>query len=366
MVSKTILRIAYFSDNGKTLTEKLKDQCQDYILEVWHNNLFSSAETSEEKHTSLTDWTRDSFEHHLPILFIGAVGIAVRTIAPFVDNKLSDSPVVVMDELGQNVISLLSGHFGGANDLARRLAKITGANAVITTATDVNNAFAIDVFAKNNGFRILDKSRIKAVSSKVLKGIQVKYSISLDNYEEIGSSPANFIQSDDNPDIIITDDYENIASEGCPLVLIPKRMVFGMGCKKGKNFDELLEFVNTYYENAQIMGNLHSICSIDVKANEIGLIKLAQYFGVPFETFSAQQLQGIPYDFDESEFVKTKVGVGNVCERAAVMMATKSDQNRITEFDNENIKLSVLKRQKTAFNGITLAESRIDKIFINW
>ena len=94
-------------------------------------------------------------------MFICATGIVVRTIAPFVANKLTDSPVIVIDELGKNVIPLLSGHYGGANDIADILAKALGANLIITTATDINNLFAIDVFARDNGLKISNKDGIK-------------------------------------------------------------------------------------------------------------------------------------------------------------------------------------------------------------
>ena len=103
MKSKKIIRVAYFTDTGKELALKLFDDWDKAIPEYRNEQL------------SLNDWVQDSFENHLPILFIGAVGIAVRAIAPFVNNKLKDSAVVVTDELGLNVIPILSGHFGGAN-----------------------------------------------------------------------------------------------------------------------------------------------------------------------------------------------------------------------------------------------------------
>ncbi|SDH30077.1 cobalt-precorrin 5A acetaldehyde-lyase [Pseudobutyrivibrio sp. 49] len=301
-----LIRVVFFTDNGKKIADKL--------------NKFFIVEAKPEE-SSLSDWTKDCFEMHLPIVFIGSTGIAVRTIAPFISSKLKDSPVIVIDELGQNVIPILSGHFGGANELANIIGKALGADPVITTATDINNVFAVDVFAKKNGLLITDKSLIKKVSAKALKGEALD----------------------------IKESEDEIVIEG--LRLIPKRLILGIGCKKGKPFEELKVFVNTFYEDDELEKNLYAIASIDVKAEEIGLIKLAEYFGVPFVTFSAEELQLVEGEFEESSFVKDKVGVGNVCERAALSLAGENGE---------------LIRNKTAKDGMTLAAAKRTSMNLVW
>ncbi|MBM6685952.1 cobalamin biosynthesis protein CbiG, partial [Faecalicatena contorta] len=109
------------------------------------------------------------------IVFIGAAGIAVRLIAPYIRDKFTDPAVLVLDEGGRFVIPLLSGHVGGANDLARFLARATGAEAVITTATDVNGRFAVDVFAKKCGLVLTDRTKAKDISARILKGEKVGF-----------------------------------------------------------------------------------------------------------------------------------------------------------------------------------------------
>ena len=301
-----ILRVVYFTENGKHIKEKLNNA---FILEEKPGDM------------DLKSWTKDCFSLHLPILFISSTGIAVRTIAPFLDNKLKDSPVIVVDELGKNVIPILSGHFGGANELALEIAKVLEANPVITTATDINNLFAVDVFAKRNGFLITDKSKIKEVSAKVLRG--------------------------EKPDIKELDSEIIIDN----LKLIPKRLILGIGCKKGKAFEEIKQFVNTFYTDEELEKNLYAIASIDVKEKEIGLLKLAQFYGADFLTYSADELKQVAGDFNESEFVNEQVGVGNVCERAALLAAAP------------NPKLVI---NKTAKNGMTLAAAIREKINIVW
>ena len=304
-----LIRTVCFTDNGRNLIEKLSMADSDFILDIKPEGI------------SLSDWTKESFKQHLPILFVGSVGIAVRTIAPYVSDKLSDSAVIVVDELGKNVVPVLSGHYGGANELAVEIAGIIDATPVITTATDINNVFAVDVFAKKNGLWISDKSKIKEVSSKALKGEK--------------------LHVEQRDEFITVEDLE----------LIPKRLVLGMGCKKGKSFECLRDFILSNYDAKYLKENLYAICSIDVKVREIGLIKVAQYFGVPFITYSADELKEVQGDFTDSEFVDDTVGVGNVCERAALLGAGEDGK---------------LIKRKLANDGMTLAEARREKIVLDW
>ena len=136
-----------------------------------------NTKTEEAKNLglSLSDWTRQQFAEKNAIVVIGACGIAVRMIAPFVSDKLSDSPVVVADEAGTFVIPLLSGHMGGANELAEQIAGQIGGIPVITTATDVNHTFSVDLFAKKCGLSIYNREGIAKVSAKILDGKNAGY-----------------------------------------------------------------------------------------------------------------------------------------------------------------------------------------------
>ena len=318
-----IIGVTYFTNNGKSISEKLKSGCKDLIIE------------EKPEDIDLSVWTKEAFECHIPLVFICAAGIAVRTIAPFVTSKLSDSPVIVIDELGKNVIPILSGHYGGANDIANTLAKALNAGLIITTATDINNVFAIDVFARENGFKIINKDGIKDISKKVLNGGKISIKTKIDN-NIVGQVPKEVeIIKKGKADVTISDE----ASAG--FTLIPKRLVLGMGCKKGKSFKELLTYVTCEYSIEYLRENLYAIATIDVKENEIGLIKLAQFFGAKFITYTSKELEQIKGDFPDSEFVKDTVGVSNVCERAAVLGAGLSTRDLLLE--------------KTADNGITLA-----------
>lgn len=124
---------------------------------------------------SLDTWTAKNFACSDALIFVGAAGIAVRAIAPQVKQKTEDPAVVVVDELGRYAISLLSGHLGGANLLARAVAGVIRAEAVITTATDINERFSVDTFAKDNGLYIEDMKLAKEISAAVLRDEKIGF-----------------------------------------------------------------------------------------------------------------------------------------------------------------------------------------------
>lgn len=263
----------------------------------------------------LAEWAGEAMGSGDILLFIGAAGIAVRTIAPYVRDKLKDPAVLVMDERGNYVISLLSGHVGGANAFAALIADVCGALPVITTATDINGAFSADLFAKENHLQIVNRSAIAAVSTKAIEEKPVRLCIE-------GFPPQ------EKPDVALvthqtyqsaTDQEKRAFFTPGTLVLCPKRYALGMGCKKGmpaerleEVFREILEI--TGIEEAQI----GALCSIDIKSEEPGLLELSAKHRLPFLTFSAEVLRNIPGDYSGSGFVQGQVGVDNVCERSAM------------------------------------------------
>ena len=111
----------------------------------------------------------EAFANMDALIFVGACGVAVRSIAPFVRDKKTDPAVLCLDERASFVIPLLSGHIGGANALAARLAGALGAKAVITTATDVNGKFAVDAWAAQNGCAIEDFALAKRFAAEILE-----------------------------------------------------------------------------------------------------------------------------------------------------------------------------------------------------
>lgn len=333
-----IIKIVSFTDEGKKTENLLKEKIPEI---VWRQ---------KSENEDLRGWTEDAFSKRIPLVFVSAAGIAVRTIAPFVKDKLSDSPVVVVDEKCGFAVPVLSGHFGGANEIARFISERTGAQAVITTATDVEGKFAADVFARKNSLQIMNREGIKKVSSKILKNGKIKIWICdeikiLEALEKNLPGEIEIIRQKTEPEAADIKICGQISAEKkCSLWLRPKNLCVGIGCKKGKSFAELKSFlVQTFQEKGFNIEEISCFSSVDIKKNETGILELAQFFGVPFLTFSALELQNAKGDFSESEFVKKITGVSNVCERAAALSCGKNAE-----------KTRRLLR-KTSGNGITLA-----------
>ena len=239
---------------------------------------------------SLDGWTREHFQTGNALVLVGAVGIAIRAIAPYVKSKTTDPAVVVVDEAGRFAIPILSGHLGGANGLAQKIANLCGAVPVITTATDINGVFAVDQWAKRQNCNLLNPERIKHVSGTLLAGGSVEL---CSPWPVAGEPP-----------------------EGVSLRLMPKIAVLGVGCKRGTPQAALEAAFSALPIHP---ASFCKVCSIDLKRNEPGLLAFCRAHRLEPETFSAAQLQGASGEFSPSEFVEWVTGVDNVCERAAVL-----------------------------------------------
>ena len=261
------------------------------------------------------DWAGAGFAAADALIFCCASGIAVRAIAPHVRDKRRDPAVLVLDEGGTFVIPLLSGHLGGANALALDLANQLHATPVLTTATDVNGLFAVDVFAKGNGLFIEDMGLAKAVSAALLAGERVGFCSDL---PVEGALPMGLTTGDAELGVLVS--AEDKQPFPRTLRLTPRRYAVGLGCRRGKSAEELEGFLR---ENLQTCGvglhELRALSSIDLKKDEPGLVALSQKLGLPFLTYSAEELKAAPGDFTPSAFVQEVTGVDSVCERAAVL-----------------------------------------------
>ena len=309
-----------FTDKGKEVIQRLNTAAQRAGIEV--------AELSD---LPLEDFTRRGFEQKRAIIFVGAVGIAVRAISGYVKDKLNDSPVIVIDDNATFVIPILSGHAGGANKLAVIVAKLLDAVPVITTSTDVNGAFSADVFAKENNLTIRRREGIKKVSAKAIEGKPV--TLSIKDYPP-----------KDSVDIILADTVNDIDAE-YDLLLTPKHYTVGIGTKKEKDPGEAEEFLTgVLKENGIGIEDVYAICSIDLKKNEPALRNIGRKYRIPLITFEASVLERAQGDFTPSAFVKDTTGVDNVCERAAVLGAGPGSELIVRKTKGDGITVAIAKR----------------------
>lgn len=332
------------------------------------------------------------------IVFLCAAGIAVRSIAPWIVHKGTDPAVIVMDETFRYCISLLSGHWGGANALAHKLSRMTGALPVITTATDREEKFAVDLFARKNGLILTDWKLAKKISARILEGKRIAL------YSELmleGKTPAELCikeegicrsagerevggpPQEEKPDDTAFEGQPGIAVS-CrsaaqhlfeeTLLLIPRIVVAGVGCKKGTSEEEIETAIGRCLEETGICPKaLCAVASIDLKREEAGLVSWCGKRGLPFLTYPAQRLRREEGDFTKSAFVESVTGVSNVCERsAAAAVRDLEDAEKVPfsggegrgafapgTFDEPGIKKapgsgSLISRKK-AYGGVTVA-----------
>lgn len=263
---------------------------------------------------SAAQWAGDGFQSADALIFVCASGIAVRAIAPWVRDKKTDPAVLVLDEKGTFVIPLLSGHLGGANALAKMLAAALGTTPVITTATDLNDLFAVDVFAKNNHLFITDMELAKAVSAALLAGEPVGFSSDL---PVSGRLPKGLVTGEAQIGVCVS--RENKTPYEKTLRLVPQRFAIGVGCKRGKDAKALDAFLSRELMKAGVSPDeVLCLASIDLKKAEPALLAFAEANGLPFLTFSADELNAVTGVFSGSAFVKETTGTDCVSERAAV------------------------------------------------
>ena len=271
------------------------------------------------------------------LIFVSSCGIAVRSIAPHIKGKTTDPAVVVIDETGRFVISLLSGHIGGANALAKRIAEAVGATPVVTTATDANGRFSVDSWAKEHGFAISDMALAKAVSAAILEGdVPVKSDFLIK-----GGLPAGLTLGGGEKGVYLT--YRTNEPFKTTLRLIPKCVVLGLGCRRGISKEAIENAVKTVlFDNGIDPRALVSAASIDLKKDEAGLLDFCREAGLPVKFYSADELNAVQGDFTSSNFVKSVTGVDCVSERAALIRAEQ------------------LIIKKTALLGVTVAAALVN------
>ena len=344
------ISIICFTLTGQQTGEKLKKALeeQEHAVSLYTKSKYIPESIKE----STKEWAGKQFESADGIIFIGATGIAVRSIAPYVASKKTDPAVLVTDECGKFVISLLSGHLGGANELALQAAEALHAVPIVTTATDLEGKFAVDVFAKKNNCHIFRMKEAKEVSAALLAGEKVGFYSEFPWEGELPDGLVNCCRlrdenwiSENEPGTNVQNDNQiKSASDLFPKVgiavtihknctpflstthVVPQAVALGMGCRKNKEAQAVEKAAFTCLEENQIYPQaVACLASIDIKKEEPGLLALAEKMGIPFETFSSEELLAVKGEFTASSFVSRTVGVDNVCERSAL----KAAQDRI-------------------------------------
>ena len=338
--------IISFTDHGAVLAQKLAEELPGRGIScgAWVKKKDAVLPERVQALTiSLKEWTKEQFAKADVLIFIGAAGIAVRSIAPFVKSKKTDPAVLVADEQGKHVISLLSGHIGGANAMTHLAAGILGAEPVITTATDLHGKFAVDAFAAGRGLYMDSMEYAKEIAAELVAGRRVGMQSA---WPVFGPVPEELDQ-EGAPFAGFAIDVKAVQPFAHTLHLVPRVTVLGIGCKKDTDGAHLKDIVlQVLEEHGVYRKSICRIASIDLKKEEKGILALADDLNVPFVTYSSAELEQAESEegFTESEFVRSVAGVGNVCERAALTGA----------------RTKRLLIPKTAREGVTVAAAVMD------
>ncbi len=273
------------------------------------------------------------------LVFVGAAGIAVRAIAPHIKSKLTDPAVISIDERANFVMPLLAGHIGGANELARYLAASLNATACVTTATDVNGLFAVDEWAARNKMVISSLLAAKDFAAALV----AKENVGL-YYDEgftVSSALPAQVKCESTLPIGMAVTLDSTRTPFKTTVrLLPKIVHLGIGCRRNTPLENIEALVLPELEKLHIdLRSVVALASVDLKKDEQGLLAFAQKYKLAANFYTADELNSVAGDFTPSAFVKSVVGVSNVCERSAVL-------------DSKNGRLLL---RKTSLNGVTLA-----------
>lgn len=295
----------------------------------------------------LKGFIEKAFSNYSGLVFIMAAGIVVRTIAPLIKGKDVDPAVVVVDEAGRFAISLLSGHIGRANELAREVGRLIGAVPVITTATDVCDKPCAEDIARELDCEIENVAGIKKINAAFLHGEAVAMNLKADRNKLLGVGNLIFfdtleelINSEYDARICVTNRLISRIEENC-LVFRPKNLVVGIGCNRNTSSEEIEDAVFKVLEDAGLsQKSIRNLATIDVKYDEVGLLEFAKRFGFTLDFFTKEELEQVGLASAPSMFVVEAVGVGGVCEPAA-MLSAKTSKLLVPKVKSGNVTVSV-------------------------
>ncbi|MGI6094400.1 MAG: cobalt-precorrin 5A hydrolase [Lachnospiraceae bacterium] len=300
-------------------TRKVLDESQ---LDEEQNSIRNVKQFAKPVDTSLRTWASDQFQRADALIIIGSCGIAVRSIAPFIKDKKLDPAVVVLDEQGKYAIPLLSGHIGGANELANELAGMIDAMPIVTSAVDLQEKFTVDAFSKKNGFFVSDMVFAKEISAAVLAGDEVGF---YSEYPWIGNVTEGLKLWDETdeqkPELGIYIGHSYMKHPFVhTLYLIPRVVVMGIDCRPGTEKDRIEQAIHSVCDEELIPSvAMANVVSIHERREERGIREYCEERNIPFTTYSAEELNEVKGSFSVVECEQSVAGVDNICERSALL-----------------------------------------------
>ncbi len=322
------IAIISITENGKSLamdiSSTLKEDPTVIRVEMFHKNVKQNLE--------------NIFNTYNCIVGIMATGIMIRNICSHINNKKDDPAVLIIDEKGQHVISLLSGHLGGGNEFSTKIANIINGEPIITTSTDINNKFGVDCLARKYYLKIDNISKIKSINSALLNNEKVQLAT---------NSKYNYIWEDED----IKNSYYKINNKSDDLYVLndsvtinlkPKKIVVGLGSRKNIKKSSVVKAIKSALQLINLpIERVDSLATGEIKIKEIGIIDAAEEIGLPLEIIPNKLIKEFKNnDITCSDFVNEKFGLPGVCEPSSLIAAGD---------------YSDLIFRKTPYNGVTVA-----------
>lgn len=330
------MAIISVSDKGKTLALKLKDKLDDD----------STIIRCDLYHKNVKNYFPVLFYEYDAIIAIMASGILIRSIAPLVESKVTDPAVLNIDDNGNFVISTLSGHLGGANELAHKISGLIDATPVITTSTDVNKKLGIDVLAKDLYLTIDNTEEILYFNKAILEGNELSFTINPNKnfdylFEYLNNNTLEIDLSIYYSSKISVDEI-HVEIDEHKIILKEKKIIVGIGCRRGKECEKIYDGLKKSLDDLNIMpSRVNMLTSAEIKKDEKGILELSDKLEIPVEFVKIDKLRLFESrDVTKSDFVYSKFGIYGVCEPSALIMAG---------FDSKLI------YKKTSYDGVTIS-----------
>lgn len=316
-----------------TVTRGAANLAKDFRLQLAEKeiDIYALAKFGVEGLISVEDFTsklEEKFGDYAAHIFIMASGIVVRKLAKLIQRKDVDPAVLLIDEGRHFVVSLLSGHLGGANELCYELTERLQLIPVISTSSDVTGKIAVDSIAQKLKAELEDLQSAKLVTSLIVNGQEVSLRLPQNvSFQERGSEEG-FVLISNRKNIELTRIY-------------PKNLIVGMGCRRGTSFVDLLSALEDCFERHNLdFRSLAKLATVDVKEDELGLQELAKHLGLSLEIVSREAIKEVQEDFEGSDFVEQSIGVRAVSEPVALLASSR--RGRFLE-------------QKATYGGITIS-----------
>ncbi|MEM6720890.1 MAG: precorrin-4 C(11)-methyltransferase [Bacteroidota bacterium] len=333
-MAEKVLKVAIlsFTDNGLKIAKTLQN-------EFYRSKVFTTRDCEESKDikqiTSVSELMETSFQKYEAWIFVGALGICVRSIAAYIEDKKTDPAVINVDEQGTYAQSVLSGHVGKANELTTQISRILQATPVISTSSDLQNLWSLDLLAEKFSWKAVHTTELNKIISLFVnkKPTALVLKVKDQGTAHLEKTCPDFVNIYYNIEDVNTAKYELLLYVGyemlhtkiTSLAFYPKCIAIGSGCAKDIESPLFEMGLLEELEKQQIaMESIYALGSADIKAGEQAYLDFSEKFDIPFVTYSGEELNTIDVA-NPSEVVKEKVGVFGVSEAASALIADTKD-----------------------------------------